>query len=105
MADLPRLPEPLPQRQGSLEESRYYLILSRDLDYGDVSASMAVLVEVINGWRPFLNSEYLRLLQNPSWHGRPAHETRARCPCHSGRQRVLQEPHLSSYFILLPYNF
>jgi len=56
MADLPRLPEPLPQRQGSLEESRYYLILSRDLDYGDVSASMAVLVEVINGWRPFLNS-------------------------------------------------
>jgi len=23
--------------QGSLEESRYYLILTRDLDYGDVS--------------------------------------------------------------------
>ena len=32
--------------QGSLEESRYYLILSRDLDYGDVSELMAVLVEV-----------------------------------------------------------
>jgi hypothetical protein len=23
-------------------------------------------------------------LQNPPWHGRPAHETRARCPCHLG---------------------
>jgi hypothetical protein len=23
------------------------------------------------------------LLQSPSWHGRPAHETRARCPCHT----------------------
>ena len=32
--------------QGSLEESRYYLILVRDLEYGDVSASMALLVEV-----------------------------------------------------------
>jgi len=32
--------------QGSLEESRYYLILARDLDYGDVSESMVVLVEV-----------------------------------------------------------
>ncbi len=32
--------------QGSLEESRYYLILSRDLDYGDVSELMAVLMEV-----------------------------------------------------------
>lgn len=26
-----------------------------------------------------------RLSQNPSWHGRPAHEARARCPCHPGQ--------------------
>ncbi|MFA7172086.1 MAG: four helix bundle protein [Kiritimatiellia bacterium] len=32
--------------QGSLEESRYYLILARDLDYGDVSELRALLVEV-----------------------------------------------------------
>jgi four helix bundle protein len=32
--------------QGSLEESRYYLILSQDLDYGDVSESRIMLVEV-----------------------------------------------------------
>ena len=32
--------------QGSLEESRYYLILARDLDYGDVSELRIVLVEV-----------------------------------------------------------
>ena len=32
--------------QGSLEESRYYLILARDLDYGDVSELRTVLVEV-----------------------------------------------------------
>jgi len=32
--------------QGSLEESRYYLILARDLNYGDVSELKAVLVEV-----------------------------------------------------------
>jgi four helix bundle protein len=32
--------------QGSLEESRYYLILTRDLDYGDVSELRTVLVEV-----------------------------------------------------------
>lgn len=32
--------------QGSLEESRYYLILARDLDYGDVSELMTLLVEV-----------------------------------------------------------
>ena len=30
--------------QGSLEESRYYLILARDLDYGDVSELRTVLV-------------------------------------------------------------
>ena len=29
--------------QGSLEESRYYLILTRDLEYGDVAEAMAVL--------------------------------------------------------------
>jgi hypothetical protein len=33
-----------------------------------------------------------RLLQNSSWHGRPAHESRARCPCHFDCQVVLQEP-------------
>ena len=32
--------------QGSLEESRYYLILARDLDYGDVEELRTVLVEV-----------------------------------------------------------
>ncbi|MBN1863376.1 MAG: four helix bundle protein [Victivallales bacterium] len=32
--------------QGFLEESRYYLILVRDLGYGDVSELTAVLVEV-----------------------------------------------------------
>jgi four helix bundle protein len=32
--------------QGSTEESRYYLILVRDLDYGDVSDLRTVLVEV-----------------------------------------------------------
>jgi len=32
--------------QGSIEESRYYLILARDLDYGDVSAQRILLEEV-----------------------------------------------------------
>jgi four helix bundle protein len=32
--------------QGSLEESRYYLILARDLEYGDVTNISAHLVEV-----------------------------------------------------------
>ena len=32
--------------QGSLSESRYYLILARDLDYGDVSELWTLLVEV-----------------------------------------------------------
>ncbi len=32
--------------QGSLEESRYYLILVRDLEYGDVSALNPLLEEV-----------------------------------------------------------
>ena len=31
--------------QGSLEESRYYLILTRDLEYGDISEAKAVLQE------------------------------------------------------------
>ena len=31
--------------QGSLEESRYYLILTRDLEYGDISEAKAVLEE------------------------------------------------------------
>ncbi len=37
-------------------------------------------------------SRLWRLLQNPSWQGRPAHGTRARCPCHACKQGVLQEP-------------
>ena len=32
--------------QGSIEESRYYLILARDLDYGDVFESNQLLEEV-----------------------------------------------------------
>ena len=32
--------------QGSLEECRYYLILSRDLEYGDVSETSRLLEEV-----------------------------------------------------------
>ena len=32
--------------QGSLEESRYYLILARDLEYGDVAALRTLLEEV-----------------------------------------------------------
>jgi four helix bundle protein len=32
--------------QGSLEESRYYLILARDLGYGDVSEARQLLEEV-----------------------------------------------------------
>jgi len=32
--------------QGSIEESRYYLILAKDLEYGDVSGSSQLLEEV-----------------------------------------------------------
>ncbi len=32
--------------QGSVEESRYYLILARDLEYGDVSETSKLLEEV-----------------------------------------------------------
>ncbi|HNS82077.1 MAG TPA: four helix bundle protein [Kiritimatiellia bacterium] len=32
--------------QGSLEECRYYLILTRDLEYGDVSETSPMLAEV-----------------------------------------------------------
>lgn len=32
--------------QGSLEESRYYLVLARDLEYGDVSETQDLLEEV-----------------------------------------------------------
>ena len=32
--------------QGSLEESRYYLILAQDLDYGDISELRTTLTEV-----------------------------------------------------------
>ena len=47
--------------QGSLEESRYYLILARDLEYGDVSEAKAVLEEtskLLEAYsRTILNSE------------------------------------------------
>ncbi len=32
-------------------------------------------------------------MQNLLWHGRPAHETRARCPCHTCTRGVAQESH------------
>lgn len=48
--------------QGSLEESRYYLILVHDLDYGDVSELRTVLVEVSKLLETYsqaiLNSEF-----------------------------------------------
>jgi|GEM_PF-1635468 len=31
-------------------------------------------------------------LAKPPWHGRPARETRARCPCHARTYEVLQAP-------------
>jgi len=32
--------------QGSLEESRYYFILAKDLEYGDVSESRQMIEEI-----------------------------------------------------------
>lgn len=46
--------------QGSLEECRYYLILSRDLGYGDVSELMPQLEEVSR-----LLSAYARAIETP----------------------------------------
>ena len=47
--------------QGSLEESRYYLILARDLEYGDVTEAKAILEEtskLLEAYsRAMLNSE------------------------------------------------
>ena len=47
--------------QGSLEESRYYLILVRDLEYGDVTEAKAILEEtskLLEAYsRAMLNSE------------------------------------------------
>ena len=47
--------------QGSLEESRYYLILTRDLDYGDVAEAKAILEQtskLLEAYsRTILNSE------------------------------------------------
>lgn len=45
--------------QGSLEESRYYLILTRDLDYGDNSELMPLLEEVSK-----LLEAYSKAIQN-----------------------------------------
>ncbi len=47
--------------QGSLEESRYYLILAQDLGYGNTEALMSLLEEVsrlLDGYtRPILTSD------------------------------------------------
>ena len=42
--------------QGSLEESRYYLILARDLEYGDTSLLMTKLEEVSKLLEAYLRS-------------------------------------------------
>jgi four helix bundle protein len=47
--------------QGSLEECRYYMILSRDLGYGDVSELMSHLEEVSR-----LLSAYTRAIETPA---------------------------------------
>ena len=46
--------------QGSLEESRYYLILVRDLEYGDVTEAKAILEETSK-----LLEAYCRAILNP----------------------------------------
>ena len=46
--------------QGSLEESRYYLILVRDLEYGDVTEAKAILGETSK-----LLEAYSRAILNP----------------------------------------
>jgi four helix bundle protein len=42
--------------QGSLEECRYYLILAKDLDYGDISQLMTQLEEVSKLLQAYLSS-------------------------------------------------
>jgi len=42
--------------QGSLEETRYYLILARDLNYGDTSEQMKQLEEVSKLLQSYLSS-------------------------------------------------
>jgi four helix bundle protein len=44
--------------QGSLEECRYYLILAKDLDYGDTSQLMAQLEEVSKLLEAYVSSIY-----------------------------------------------
>ncbi|MEO5958414.1 MAG: four helix bundle protein [Opitutaceae bacterium] len=46
--------------QGSLEECRYYLILARDLDYGDISQLLPQLEEVSR-----LLDAYTRAIETP----------------------------------------
>ena len=47
--------------QGSIEESRYYLILAKDLEYGDVSELSQLIEEVSKLWEAYsqaiLNSD------------------------------------------------
>lgn len=42
--------------QGSLEESRYYLILTRDLGYGDIAHAMDQIEEVSRILESYMNS-------------------------------------------------
>ena len=42
--------------QGSLEECRYYLILTRDLKYGDISGMVQLLEEVSKLLTSYINS-------------------------------------------------
>ena len=42
--------------QGSLEECRYYLILTKDLGYGDISQLMNLLEEVSKLLEAYLSS-------------------------------------------------
>jgi four helix bundle protein len=42
--------------QGSLEECRYYLILTKDLSYSDISEAVAILMEVSKLLEAYSNS-------------------------------------------------
>ena len=56
--------------QGSLEESRYYLILSRELDYADITSLHQQLEEVsklLEGYIRQLSAAKARLLTPEFW--------------------------------------
>ena len=60
--------------EGSLEESRYYLILSQDLGYGDTSRLVASLEEVSR----LLNAYASAILTSDCWLPYPAGISRAK---------------------------